>query len=664
MPGMMSIGGIASGLKTDEIISKIMEYARQPQTKMQADKAEASKRLTVWQDLNTRVLALRLKADAVADAADFQSMNVSSSNEDILTASASTGAAPGSYFIKVISRAQSHQIASQAGGFTSVNDIVGTGDVTITMADSTSIKVTLDASNDTLSGLRDAINKANQGVKATIINSGTSASPDYRLVLTSTKSGTANAMTAVNTAGLSGGTAPTFDLLNPVQAAADAVLEIGEGLGKITVTKDSNTITDLIPGLTLNVASYDASQTIRLDVTRNTQAIRTAIEAFVSQYNDLADAIGTQFDYDTETGESGTLMGDYQLQAVQMEIEAALTGTVVGLTGEYTSLSELGITQDPTGHLVIDDAQLSDALDTYPEDVARLFDAGLDTSSSYISFIGASSDTKPSGTAGWSVEITQAARRAQVTAGVDFVGTLDADERLTINGTAVELDSGMDIDAVVAEINKASSKTGVMALKTGADGTDEGNYITFRRTQYGSSYSITVVSDRSLSSGVTTGVGISAITPSVPEGESGAGQGMPGLDVAGTINGEAATGNGQMLSLNSKTSTNAAKGLSILCTATGPMAATKVIYTRGIGAALRDLLSNMTSTTGAITTAQNGINDQISDLDKSIADMETRLADQEARLYNQFNSMEAQLAKLQSQGNYLASQFAAMNKSK
>jgi flagellar hook-associated protein 2 len=667
MPGTMSVGGLASGLKTDEIIAKIMEYARRPQTKLQADVAQAKVRLATWQDLNTRVLAVKLQADSIADARDFEGMKVTSSDESVVTATAYGSAAPGSYYVKVVSRAQSHQVASASGSFTSVNDAVGTGDVTIALENGTTFSVTLTSNNNTLAALRDEINKANKGVKAAIVNQGSTDSPNYRLLLTTTKTGTANAIKSVDTSGLSGGTAPVFTAEeitnNPVQAATNAVVEMGAGGGKITVTSSSNTISDLIPGVTLNVLSADSTKTIRLDVARDTSSIQNAINTFVQQYNDLMDAVNAQFKYDAETGESGSLMGDFQLQSVQQQIQSAVSTVVSGLTTKFTALAQIGIVQDTGGHLAVNSTDLTKALEDNFDDVKRLFGPGLDSESAYLTFVGSSSETRPSGKAGWQVQITQAARRAQATAGTELSGTLDANEVLTINGKSISLTSGMSIDDVIAEINKRSSETNVTALKTGADGTGTGNYLTLRVNQYGSEPTFNVVSNRSAQTGVSTGFGNQLVTPNNPTGESGTGQGMVGLDVAGTINGATATGKGQILSL-SVDSKNDARGISINCAATTAMGPVKIVYTKGVGSVFRDLLVEMTSPTGVFTTAQNGINDLISDLGKSIVDMESRLADQQERLYAQFNAMEAQLAKLQQQGNYLAAQLGALNKSK
>lgn len=669
MPGMMSIGGIASGLQTNEIIAKIMEYARRPQTKLQTAKDTAQSRLTAWQDLNTRALALKIKAEAIADAADFRSTSATSSDETILTATGSTSATPGTYYVKVTQRAQAHQLASisdlENPTYTSVNDSVGTGTVSFELKNGTVFDVTLDSNNNTLAGLRDAINSAGKGVKASIINAGTSTSPDYRLLVTSSDTGTQNEITVLDTSGLSGGKAPNFDLLSPVQKALDARLEIGGGAGTtpISIIKSSNTIADVIPGVTLNIADADATKTIRVDVRRDTSAIKTAIQDFTAQFNSLADAIKNLTMYDPDSGDTGLLMGDFQIQSVQMDLMSVVTGSVIGLTSKYSAISGIGVTLDAAGHLGINDAELTKALESNLDDVIKVFSSSVTSGSSHVSYIADSPDTRPSGISGWQVDVTQSARRAQVTAGAAMVGNLTVDETISVNGTSIELTAGMGLDQVIARINSYSTDTGVMAIKTGEDGTGTGNHLTFRRVQYGSAHVVSVSSNKSRAAGVTTGLGSTAVSSTNPAGEDGLGQGMEGLDVKGTINGEEATGRGQVLSISSASSTNLAKGLSLMITATEPMSTT-VRFTKGVGASLRDLLNNMTSAGGTMRTAQDGLNSHISDLTESIASMEARLADQEARIYSQFNAMEAQLAKLQQQGNYLAAQLGAWNNSK
>ncbi len=660
MSGTMSVSGLISGLKTDEIVAKIMEYAARPKTRLQAQKAEMQTRLAAWQDINTRLLALKVKSESIADLADFQVMKVSTSDSNVMTATAAANASPGVYYIKVVSKAQNHQVSSQTGAYTSLNAIVGTGVVRIALANGNSFEVVVDSANNTLSGLASLINKADKGVKATIINAGTASSPDYRLILTSAEAGTDNQITLVDTSGLEGGTAPVFDLENPLQAASSAVLEMGEGSGKITVVKNSNVVTDLIPGVTLNILAANSSNGVRLEVSADTASIQKAIESFVEQYNDVAKVIGSHFDFDANTGETPPLFGDFRLQAVQADMISTLTGQVKGLTSSINALATIGITQDTTGQLVIDYSTLDSALQNNLPQVARVFGAGIESSSVHITFLASTTDTKPSGNVGWQVQVTQPARRAQVTAGAAMSEPLTADETLYVNGKSVKLTAGMTIEEVVATINSYSNQTGVVALKTGPDGSGSGNYLTFRHLQYGSAYKVTVVSSRSLSGGGTTGVGNVLVSSDEPAGESGQGQGLSGLDVAGTINGETAVGRGQILTLRSSNSGNPANGLSLLVTSTEPLSGERVIFTKGVGSALRELLDVMTSSSGSVSQAQNSLNDTISKIDKEIADWNTRLSEQEARLYEQFNKLEVQLSKLQQQGNYISAQLAAL----
>ncbi len=660
MAGMMSIGGLSSGLKTDEIISKIIEYARRPQIVLKANKAEAQAKLAAWQDLNTRLLTLMNKCDAVADAVDFKASTATSSNNDIVTASATSSSEPGTYYIKVNSRAQNHQLSSQT--FSSLDSVIGTGTIDIAFANdpTKNFSVTINTANNTLSGLRDSINRAGKDVQATIINSGTSSNPAYRLLVMSNEAGTSSQFT-IDTSNLSGGIQPVVDQI--IQQGEDAEITFGTGPGAITVSKSYNTITDLIPGVTLNINSYNSSETVKIDVKRDTNAIKSAIVDFVNQFNDISKVINEHFTYNSESGATGILFGDYQLQSLQMNLTAAVGSVVAGLKSQYNALATIGITTNTDGNLEINDAQLSKALNNNLDAVSRVFSSNLESNSSYVKYAASTSLTKPSGASAWAVEITRAATRGQVTAGTAMNNPLDANETLIVNGKSILLTSGMEIDDVLNKINAVSSETGVTALKTGADGTGTGNYITIRKIAYGSSQNFSVVSNRSYTSGNTTGFGNVLVAPNVPLGESGVGQGVAGQDVAGTINGAECTGVGQILTCNPSGTTNSAKGLSLVITSESTLSTT-VNFTKGIGASLRDLLSSMTSSGGIVTTTQNSLTSEISEIDKNIADMETKVSMQEDRLYKQFNNLEAKLAKLTQQGNYLLAQITAMNKSK
>lgn len=669
MAATSSISGLISGLKTDDIISKMMELAKRPQNQLLNEKSEDQTKLATWQDLNTRIYALNAKIGTLATSSAFTQCQATSSDYNVLQPIAGTDATPGTYYLTVKNRAQGHQIAAQSLGppaapFTSTTADVGTGKVSFsfTNAHNKDFNINIDSTNNTLTGLRDAINKANKGVQASIVNAGSASSPAYQLVLSSDDTGLASQFTVSGEAGIK------VDFSNVIQQGTPAQITLGGGGGSatpITMYKDTNSFTDLIPGVTLNIMTPDASKTIKVEVTRNTSVIKSSIQDFVQQYNDLSDAINAQFKYDSTSGTGGALLGDWDLQSVQMTLSSIVGGYVEGVDSHFSALAAIGITQDVSGHLQIDNEELTDAVTNHLSDISRLFSANMTSDSSYISYVTSTADTAPSPTTGWDVNITQAASQAQVTATVAMTGVLTTDESLTVysdSGTSktIKMSALWSLSRVITEINNNTGTTGVAAVATKADGTvseDSGEnlYLSLKSVRYGASGKVTAYSNISNASGITTGIGIDPLTEKSPTGQAG-------LDVAGTINGEACKGLGQILTANPAVSKSPIKGLSLKITSPSAISS-KVYFTKGLGTKLRDTIIDMTSLDGILTKSQKTLTDRMTELDKDIADMQTKLDDQSDKLYAQFNAMESQLAKLQQQGDYLSQQFAAMNKS-
>jgi len=241
-------------------------------------------------------------------------------------------------------------------------------------------------------------------------------------------------------------------------------------------------------------------------------------------------------------------------------------------------------------------------------------------------------------------------------------GALAADEVLTINGTSVNLTAGMTLDQVVSAINAKSSTTGVTASATGANGEGTGQYLTLTSLSYGSLSTVSAVSSQSAYAG-STGIGTVTVTQANPAGESGSGTGASGQDVQGTINGEPATGSGQVLTGQDGNPNTAGLRLLVTAQTTGDHGVVNV--TRGIADAVDQLLAFVTDTTnGPVQTAQDGLNAQIEDVKREIEEMQERIDAATERLRKKFTDMEAALGKLQSQGNYLSAQIAAWNSTK
>jgi flagellar hook-associated protein 2 len=213
-----TIDGIISGLNTTEIIDAIMQYERRPAALMEADQAEKTNIITTLKALQAKIFAAQSKAQQLSYKTTFQKATISVSDESYLTATANGRVATGTYDLQVRSVARNHQIASQ--GF-SAEDIAafGTGEIQIAVGGMSPRTITIDAGNNTLTGIKDAINNARIGVTATIINDGSTSNP-YRLILSADKTGLSNRISI--TSDLTGG--PDFNFSTASFDAPEAVL--------------------------------------------------------------------------------------------------------------------------------------------------------------------------------------------------------------------------------------------------------------------------------------------------------------------------------------------------------------------------------------------------------------------------------------------------------
>jgi flagellar hook-associated protein 2 len=234
--------------------------------------------------------------------------------------------------------------------------------------------INIDATNNTLDGLRAAINSSGAKVNASIINVGSSAVPDFRLVVQSKDTGIANAVTVSGT--LSGGTDPFAAGGEIVQAAADAVFAVNG----LKLTRSSNTVSDVLPGVTLKllregnhdgvIDATDATATVT--VSADNSAIGDSIQKFIDSYNAVNKIVNDQFALDPDTKRQGALAGDASLRGVISRLRRELSapgGTSTGLT----FLSDVGISFQKDGSLTLDDSKLTKALDTDPTGVSNLF---------------------------------------------------------------------------------------------------------------------------------------------------------------------------------------------------------------------------------------------------------------------------------------------------
>jgi flagellar hook-associated protein 2 len=368
----IQFGGLITGLDTNALIAGLVKAERQSSiSTLESQKVRFQAQEGVFTSLIASLASLKSSAQSLSLSTDFNKRAAASSDATVLTASADSTAAVGSNSIIVDTLAKAQSIRSAT--FTSASDTIGTGTLTFTIGESTT-PVTIDATNNTLTGLKDAINSSGAAVTASIVNVGTGGTPDFRLIVQSKETGTDNAVTIGGT--VAGGIDPFPGGGELVQAASDAIFS-ANGL---TVTRSSNKISDVIPGLTFVllkegdkdglIESTDPSANVTVSV--DSTAIKSAITGFVESFNAATKIVNSQFTLDPNTERQGSLAGDASLRGILSRLRKELS-SAGGIGVGFKFISDIGVTFQKDGSLIVDDAKLSSALETDPTGVSNLF---------------------------------------------------------------------------------------------------------------------------------------------------------------------------------------------------------------------------------------------------------------------------------------------------
>lgn len=366
----ITAAGIGSGLDIESLVSQLVAAEGQPAiNRLDTQEAKLQANLSAFGSLKSALSNFQTAVQSLQTDSSFQGRKAASSNTELFTASASTQATQGQYDIEIEQLAQAAKLTSNSGDFAETSDVVGTGTLTINFG-SESFSLTIDESNNTLAGIRSAINNAedNPGVTATIVSSDNGP----RLVLSSDNLGSSNAITTVatdNDAGDGNDLARLNALENNVnsEAAKDAVIYVD---GQ-KVTRNSNSFSDVIDGVTLSLAKAEVGTVEKLTISRDESATKSKINSFIKAYNALATTTGQLSSYNADTGAAGQLLGDSTLRSVQSQIRQAITSSVSGL--DFGTLAEIGITTDENNNLVLDEEKLDQVLATDYASVSGLF---------------------------------------------------------------------------------------------------------------------------------------------------------------------------------------------------------------------------------------------------------------------------------------------------
>ncbi|MBN9417597.1 MAG: flagellar filament capping protein FliD [Candidatus Eremiobacteraeota bacterium] len=344
----------------------MMDVEKAPIAGFQKRQASVTQEQSAWRTINTRVLGMGTAADKLKSDDLYATRQAVSSNTDVLTATVGTGSAVGNFSVSVESLAQNHQQVSQ--GFAAQDAVVGTGSITIKVGAASFNPITIDSTNNTLTGIRDAINKANPGVTASIIDAGESAGANrYRLSLNSNTSGTAGKIDANFSLG---GSSPA---MTDMTAAQDAHIKLGTGTNAVDVYSSTNTVTGAIDGVTMNLNSAKPGTTVNVRLSQNTAPVREAVQNFLDQYNSLSDSFNSNNSYDKTTQTSGVLFGNSVLQNLQGDVFSKVTNSRTIKGTSMNSLSSIGISVDDKGKLAITDNAAFEKALAKPDEMKKLF---------------------------------------------------------------------------------------------------------------------------------------------------------------------------------------------------------------------------------------------------------------------------------------------------
>jgi len=380
----VTFGGLNSGLDTQALIEAYMSIERRPIERSQARISTYQSQKNIIGEINSKLNSLSNKAyDLKKNTFDLKKVSIS--DESYLTATADKTATDGNYSVIIKELATRNSFGTTNADITDIDTLtVGSGTFTINH-DGTDYDITT-SGQVTLEQLRDEINDLDASFNAAIVNtSGDSANPAYVLTITSDDSGTENALTITNN--LVGGDKTLVFNENVVDK--DALVNING----IDISRSSNSFSDAITGVTLNLKKADLNETIEIEVNTDNSAMKEDINEFVTEYNSLVEYLNEQ------SGESGSFFGDSTVRNLKNKMREIVGRSIPGLSSvndDYTNLAQVGIKVESDGKLSFDEGAFDDALEDNFDEVKNLFEVSYKADSTNIS-LSYKTPTNPAG---------------------------------------------------------------------------------------------------------------------------------------------------------------------------------------------------------------------------------------------------------------------------
>jgi len=367
--------GLGNGTDFNQLISKLVAVEQTRITKLQSWKQSWVKKQECFTELNSTLLSLQTTLESMDTLSEFMAKTSTSTDSSMLTVTTGSGAADGTHTIKIEQLAAAKSMVTTTGYSSKDVDINSSNaDVNFSYVyQGTTYNVSVGA-NCTLGELAGLINNDanNPGVKASIVNDGS----QYYLQLRGMDTGASATLTIASNSALSGFSASNFETIT---SNCSALLKLDGWPASSYITRDSNTVSDLVDGLTLNLKS---TGTVTITTTTDTDSIKSNIQTFVSQMNTVRTLIKELTDVDTTTASGSILTGNYGVDLIGSRLESVVASIGIGFDyndDTYSVLSQLGIYTDAAegskteGLLLISNATLDAILLSNADSVAKLF---------------------------------------------------------------------------------------------------------------------------------------------------------------------------------------------------------------------------------------------------------------------------------------------------
>jgi flagellar hook-associated protein 2 len=554
-------------------------------------------------------------------------------------------------------------IVTVDGYANTISDIAATGStaVTLTSGSGGTVQAELSAGglsvgsitaqnvsigNGSLSAVVQAINGANVGVTAQALNVG---ADQVALSVTSDATGAANAV-SLSPLAFAGSSLASMETTT---AGQNAAVSLG-GAGGFVVSSASNTVTGLLPGVSVMLQQVSADS-VTISVAADGASAATTVQTFVNAANSVLQSISSATAFNSSTDTAGPLNGDFQLQGLAQ----SLLGVVAQAVGNSSAIdtdttgSAAGISIDAaTDQINFDPTKFAADFESDPTGVAKMFTEGGSFTPSSASPAGAddvsfvfASDNSQAGS--YLVDVSQSASQASDTgsatfaAGASQVGTAES-YTVTSGGSSASygITAGESLDQVASGLDSAFAQAG-MNLSAQVVNNGSSSSLQITSANYGSQNSFAVASSGSDQLGL---VGASFV----------------GTDVAGTIDGVAATGEGQVLA--APTSDPTLAGLSLLVTTPGVTSLTPLgtfTYSSGLAGGVAHLAAAAVGVGGELPTKITSLQASSSQLGSQITLAQQLVTEEQQQLDTEFDNLETTLSNLKSESSYLTSIFGA-----